>query len=66
MAEDSGVNIVEPLVEKILPLVPGLIEKLQQGINVLDVGCGRGHALKRLAQAFPHSHFFGFDFSELR
>jgi 2-polyprenyl-3-methyl-5-hydroxy-6-metoxy-1,4-benzoquinol methylase len=64
MAEDSGVNIVEPLIEKILPLVPGLTEKLQQGIEVMDVGCGRGHALKRLAQAFPDSHFFGFDFSE--
>jgi ubiquinone/menaquinone biosynthesis C-methylase UbiE len=64
MAEDSGVNIVEPLIEKIVPLVPGLIEKLQQGITVLDVGCGRGHAMKRLAQAFPNSRFFGFDFSE--
>jgi len=64
MAEDSGVNIVEPLIEKILPLVPGLIEKLHQGISVMDVGCGRGHAMKRLAQAFPNSRFFGFDFSE--
>lgn len=64
MAEDSNVNIVEPLIEQILPLVPGLIEKLQQGISVLDVGCGRGNALKRLAQTYPNSRFFGFDFSE--
>ncbi len=64
MAEDSNVNIVEPLIEQILPLMPGLREKLQQGINVLDVGCGRGNALKRLAQTYPDSRFFGFDFSE--
>lgn len=64
MAEDSGVNIVEPLIEQILPLVPGLTEKLQQGINVLDLGCGRGNALKRLAQTYPNSRFLGFDFSE--
>lgn len=64
MAEDSGVNTVEPLLDKILPLVPGLAEKLQQGIRVLDVGCGRGHAMKRLAQTFPNSRFAGLDFSE--
>lgn len=64
MAEDSDVNIVAPLIEQILPLVPGLTEQLQQGLTVLDVGCGRGNALKRLAQAYPHSRFTGFDFSE--
>lgn len=64
MAEDSGVNIVEPLVEQILPLVPGLIEKLEQGINVLDVGCGRGLALQRLAQTFPNGRYTGFDFAD--
>ncbi len=64
MAEDSDVNIVEPLIEQILPLVPGLTEQLQQGIDVLDVGCGRGHALTHLAQSYPNSRFFGFDFSE--
>jgi 2-polyprenyl-3-methyl-5-hydroxy-6-metoxy-1,4-benzoquinol methylase len=64
MAEDSDVNIVEPLIEQILPLVPGLTEKLQQGITVLDVGCGQGNALKRLAQTYPNSRLFGFDFSE--
>jgi len=64
MAEDSGVNIVEPLVEQILPLVPGLIEKLEQGIHVLDIGCGRGLALQRLAQTFPNGRYTGLDFSE--
>lgn len=64
MAEDSGMNIVEPLLDTILPLVPGLTERLHQGIRVIDVGCGRGRAMLRLAQAFPHSRFYGFDFSE--
>jgi SAM-dependent methyltransferase len=64
MAEDSDVNIVAPLLDTILPLAPGLAEKLEQGIDVLDLGCGRGNALKRLAQTFPRSRFFGFDFSE--
>lgn len=64
MAEDSDVNIVEPLIEQILPLVPGLTDRLQAGIKVLDVGCGRGHAITRLAQIYPNSRFFGFDFSE--
>lgn len=63
MAEDSGVNVVEPLLEEILPLVPGLAHKLEEGIDVLDLGCGRGHALQRLAQAFPQSSYTGLDFS---
>jgi 2-polyprenyl-3-methyl-5-hydroxy-6-metoxy-1,4-benzoquinol methylase len=63
MAEDSGVNIVDPLLEEILPLVSGLKEKLAQGIDVVDVGCGQGQALLRLAQNYPASRFFGFDFS---
>ncbi len=63
MAEDSGVNIVDPLIEKILPLAPGLIEALEKGIRVLDVGCGRGLAMQKLAHSFPQSHFTGIDFS---
>lgn len=64
MAEDSYANVVEPLLEQILPIVPGLTERLRGGIDVLDVGCGRGHALKRLARTFPDSRFSGFDLSE--
>lgn len=64
MAEDSGQTVAAALVESILPLVPGLVESLQNGIHVLDVGCGRGRALNLMAQAFPNSHFFGYDFSE--
>ena len=51
------------LVDTWLPLVPGVGEQLQSGIRVLDVGCGRGHAVNLLAAAYPASSFAGYDFS---
>jgi SAM-dependent methyltransferase len=44
--------------------VVGLTERLTAGIEVADIGCGSGHALNLLAEAFPASEFVGFDFSE--
>jgi SAM-dependent methyltransferase len=44
--------------------VAGLGERLQAGIDVADIGCGRGHAINLMAQAFPNSQFKGYDFSE--
>src|SRR5215207_2959710 len=38
MAEDSGQTVVAALTDHILPLVPGLTERLETGIDVLDVG----------------------------
>lgn len=64
MAEDSGQSVVPALETDILPLVPGLIERLERGIHVLDVGCGRGRALNKLARLFPNSQFTGYDISE--
>jgi SAM-dependent methyltransferase len=64
MAEDSGQTVVAALVDHILPLVPGLSERLEAGIEVLDVGSGSGRALNLMARAFPHSHFTGYDLSE--
>lgn len=52
------------LVDVTLPLVPGLVERLREGIDVLDVGCGCGHAVNLMAKAFPASRFTGYDFSE--
>src|SRR5690606_34810622 len=63
MAEDSGLAVVSALESDILPLVPGLIERLERGIRVADLGCGRGLALKRLAESFPRSRFVGMDLS---
>jgi 2-polyprenyl-3-methyl-5-hydroxy-6-metoxy-1,4-benzoquinol methylase len=64
MAEDSGQTVVAALEDHILPLVPGLVEHLEKGIDVLDVGCGSGKAMNLLARAFPSSRFVGYDFSD--
>lgn len=63
MAEDSGQTVISALFEHILPLVEGLEQRLEQGIDVLDVGCGRGRALLLLAAHYPGSRFTGYDFS---
>ena len=63
MAEDSGQTVLASLEDHIIPLAPGLREKLERGIQVLDVGCGRGHAIIQLAQRYPASHFLGIDLS---
>jgi 2-polyprenyl-3-methyl-5-hydroxy-6-metoxy-1,4-benzoquinol methylase len=63
MADESGQVFDATLVDITLPLVPGLVERLQQGIDVVDVGCGSGHAVNLMAAAFPNSRFTGYDFS---
>jgi 2-polyprenyl-3-methyl-5-hydroxy-6-metoxy-1,4-benzoquinol methylase len=47
-----------------LPAVPGMVGRLKEGIDVLDVGCGRGQDVNQMARAFPASRFVGLDFSE--
>src|SRR5919205_2668347 len=64
MAEHSGQTVVATLTDHILPLVPGLAERLDSGIDVLDAGCGSGRALNLLARTFPNSSFVGYDISE--
>jgi SAM-dependent methyltransferase len=64
MAERSGFTVVSSLVEVILPLIPGIIEKLTTGIEVLDIGCGSGRALNLMAEKFPKCSFYGCDLSE--
>ncbi len=64
MAEDSGQTVVAALEDYILPAVPGLVAALERGIRVMDLGCGRGRALNKMAQLFPHSQFTGYDLLE--
>jgi SAM-dependent methyltransferase len=52
------------LVDIILPLVDGLPDRLRAGADVADIGCGSGHAINVMAQAFPASRFTGIDFSD--
>jgi len=47
-----------------LPAMPQVQTKLERGALVADVGCGRGKALIKLAQAFPRSRFVGYDLFE--
>jgi 2-polyprenyl-3-methyl-5-hydroxy-6-metoxy-1,4-benzoquinol methylase len=63
MAEDSEQTVVAALLDHILPLVPGLVGALDQGIDVLDVGCGSGRAVNLMARRFPKSRFVGYDIS---
>lgn len=64
MAEESAAVHDAALIEGILPLVPGLPERLEAGIDVLDIGCGHGHAVNLMAKAFPNSRFTGIDIAE--
>lgn len=49
------------LVQVWVPAIPEVMAKLQAGCRYADVGCGQGLALIKLAQAFPHSTFVGYD-----
>jgi 2-polyprenyl-3-methyl-5-hydroxy-6-metoxy-1,4-benzoquinol methylase len=64
MAEESAQTTVAALDDAIVPLVPGLAARLEQGIAVADIGCGQGKALNRLAALYPKSRFTGFDLCE--
>jgi 2-polyprenyl-3-methyl-5-hydroxy-6-metoxy-1,4-benzoquinol methylase len=64
MAEDSGQSVLALLESHILPLVPGLTGSLRRGIRALDIGCGRGLIMMRLAELHPSSRFVGIDLSE--
>jgi 2-polyprenyl-3-methyl-5-hydroxy-6-metoxy-1,4-benzoquinol methylase len=64
MAEESTQVVDASLLQMTLPLIPGLLERLQAGIEVADLGCGRGHAINVMAQAFPKSRFVGYDISQ--
>jgi SAM-dependent methyltransferase len=52
------------LVQEWLPALDGVVEKLKRGARVADVGCGHGISTRLMAEAFPKSRFFGFDYHE--
>jgi SAM-dependent methyltransferase len=49
------------LVTEWLPALGGVVEKLERGARVADVGCGHGHSTVLMALAFERSRFVGFD-----
>ena len=50
------------LVSSWLPALDGVVDKLQKGAKVADVGCGYGITTVLMAKAFPKSTFVGFDY----
>jgi SAM-dependent methyltransferase len=49
------------LLQQWIPAMPDVKAHLERGCDLADVGCGRGRALIKLAQAFPRSRYVGFD-----
>ena len=49
------------LVPEWLPALDGVVEVLEAGGRVADVGCGHGHSTVLMAEAFPNSEFVGID-----
>jgi SAM-dependent methyltransferase len=52
------------LVASWLPALDGVVEKLEQGGRVMDVGCGHGASTIVMAKAFPSSTFVGTDYHD--
>jgi len=52
------------LVANWLPALDDVVEKLDRGAKVADVGCGHGASTIIMAQAFPKSTFTGFDYHD--
>ena len=50
------------LISSWLPALDGVVDKLQKGAKVADIGCGHAASTIIMAKAFPNSTFFGFDF----
>lgn len=50
------------LVSSWIPSLTGVQAKLEAGARVADVGCGKGASTILMAQAYPNSRFFGFDY----
>jgi len=64
MSEDSNQSVVSSLLDVILPAISGIVDRLEEGIEVVDLGCGRGNALNLMAKTFLKSNFLGYDLSE--
>ncbi len=55
----TGLHIV--VAKRLLPSIPGLKEVLEGGPHILDMGCGAGGLLVRLAKTYPGATCVGVD-----
>ena len=51
------------LLPTVLPALDGVVDRLDSGAHVADIGCGAGGAVLLMAAAFPRSTFVGYDIS---
>ncbi len=52
------------LIPVVLPALEGVLQRLEAGIQVIDVGCGAGGAVLLMAETFQRSRFTGYDISQ--
>ena len=57
-------NYLAHLTKQWIPALDGVEEKLRKGAKVADVGCGHGASTLLMAEEYPASQFFGFDYHE--
>jgi SAM-dependent methyltransferase len=50
------------LIGEWIPALEGVKDKLERGATAADIGCGHGVSTVLMAQAFPNSEFYGFDY----
>ena len=55
---------VNNIVQNWIPALTDVEARLQRGARVADVGCGVGFSTLLMAEAYPQSHFTGYDFHE--
>jgi 2-polyprenyl-3-methyl-5-hydroxy-6-metoxy-1,4-benzoquinol methylase len=62
-AEKGNATFQATLLDQLLPSIPGLPERLESGLDVVDVGSGAGHAVNLMAARYPSSRFLGIELS---
>ena len=58
---ELGAQVYHHALDAALGFVPGVAERLREGIDVVDVGCGHGHVALQIAEAYPASRVLGCD-----